>query len=235
MRETPDLVSSAESYANRFAGPVGEYLLSVQNDAIVELARPWAPGTVLDVGGGHAQLCAPLLESGFRVTILGSRTESLARARRLFGSRISYVTGELTDPPCADGSFDIVIAIRMLAHIRDVPALISGLCRVARHAVILDYPAAWSMNLAEPLLYSLKRRLEGDTRRYRLFRKREIVDLLGEHGFARTDAIPQFFWPMVLHRSLRRPAISRLLESLPRSVRLTRLLGSPVCLRAVRG
>jgi 2-polyprenyl-3-methyl-5-hydroxy-6-metoxy-1,4-benzoquinol methylase len=234
MRELPDLESSTEEYANRFAGAVGEYLLEVQTRAILDLARPWFGSTVLDVGGGHAQLCRPLLDSGCRVALLGSEAVCFARAQRLFGTRIQYLEGDLTDPPAADQSFDVVIAIRMLAHIRDDGRFVTGLCRVARHAVIVDYPAAWSVNAATPLLFGLKKVVEGDTRQYRRYRTGRLTALFRENGFHSFRTSRQFFWPMVLHRALNRPRLSRVLEWAPATGQLTRLLGSPVCLRAIR-
>jgi hypothetical protein len=68
VRECPDIESSTDEYAARFDGPGGEHLLDVQNRAVMRLARPWLGRSILDVGGGHAQLCRPLLDARCSVT-----------------------------------------------------------------------------------------------------------------------------------------------------------------------
>ena len=70
--ETPDLESSTDEYAQRFAGPVGDYFLEVQTEAVRKLMPSPVGCSVLDVGGGHAQLAGPLVEAGYDVTILAS-------------------------------------------------------------------------------------------------------------------------------------------------------------------
>lgn len=232
--ETPDIASSTDDYARRFAGRVGAYLLEVQNHAILELLAPWRGGSVLDVGGGHAQLCGPLLGAGCRVTVLGSNQGCFERVRRLHGAVVECVEGDLLAPPFAEQSFDVVIAIRMLAHLEDAEGFIAGLCRTARHAVIVDYPELMSINALTPLLYGLKKKFEGNTRTFRMYRAPWLRQEFAGRGFGRPTAMGQFFWPMVLHRALGRLALCRVLEAPPRRLGLTRLFGSPICLRVSR-
>ena len=234
VRECPDIESSTEEYAQRFEGPAGEYLLQVQNEAVLRLSKPWSGGKVLDVGGGHAQLCLPLLDAKCEVTVLGSEASCLQRPRQIARERISCIVGNLLEPPFPDQSFDLVIAIRMLAHIRDTGRFIRELCRVARHAVVVDYPEIRSINAITPALYGLKKKLEGDTRRYHTYRGRALTSLFAENGFGKPKALNQFFWPMVVHRKIGRPAASKILEVLPRALGLTAWFGSPVLLRTTR-
>ncbi len=97
--ETPDIASSTDDYARRFAGSAGAYLLAVQNRAILDLLTPRSGGTVLDVGGGHAQLCGPLLDAGYTVTVLGSDESCFGRVHRLYGGQVRCVKGDLLAPP----------------------------------------------------------------------------------------------------------------------------------------
>ncbi|MDQ2673475.1 MAG: methyltransferase, partial [Chloroflexota bacterium] len=72
-REDADVESSSEAYARRFAGPVGQWFLELQARLTLESLAGLPPGaTILDVGGGHAQLAPPLVEAGYRVTVVGS-------------------------------------------------------------------------------------------------------------------------------------------------------------------
>ena len=232
--ETPDIASSTDDYARRFAGPTGAYLLAVQNQAILKLLSPWRGGTVLDVGGGHAQLCGPLLDAGYTVTVLGSDESCFERVHRLYGEQVRCVTGDLLAPSFPEQTFDVVVSIRMLAHIEDAEGFITGLCRTARHSVIIDYPEVFSINALAPLLYGLKKKFEGNTRTFRLYRAAWLKTAFAAQGFGHPTAHGQFFWPMVLHRALTRPRLSQALEAPPRVLGLTGLFGSPICLRMRR-
>jgi SAM-dependent methyltransferase len=234
VSETPDVASSTDGYAARFTGPAGEYLLAVQTEAIRKLSKDARGGTVLDVGGGHAQLAGLFLERGCGVTILGSDQSCFVRPTRYFDNVVKCVEGDLLDPPFPDRSFDLVVAIRMLAHLSAARRFVQGLCRVARRAVIVDYPDLRSFNALVPVLYGAKEKIEGNTRTYRSYRRRELLEWFRAEGFGNPRSVGQFFWPMVLHRKLGRPSLSRGLERLPRALLLDRLFGSPVLLRVDR-
>jgi SAM-dependent methyltransferase len=234
-RETPDIESSSADYAGRFAGPVGAWFLEVQAAHALALLSPWPGAKVLDVGGGHAQLVGPLSRAGHKVTVLGSTPECGLRPAGLDPpAPHCFVTGDLLQLPFADGGFDVVTAFRMLAHVQDWPRFLAELCRVARHAVVVDYPELRSMNFLAERLFAAKLAVEKNTRPFRCFHGKDLHQVLTGHGFRHLSARPQFFWPMALHRGLRRPVTSRGLEGLARGLGLTKLLGSPVILRAAR-
>jgi hypothetical protein len=67
-----------------------------------------------------------------------------------------------------------------------------------------------------------------------VFRDRDVRDALAANGFEVTARRPEFFFPMALHRALGRAALARGLEGAARAAQLTRVLGSPVVLRAER-
>ncbi len=106
--------------------------------------------------------------------------------------------------------------------------------RLARAAVVVDYPTRRSVNAAADLLFGLKKGVEGNTRPFTVFRDAEIEGAFAEHGFAPTGRRPQFFFPMALHRGLRSAGLARGLEGAASALGLTRALGSPVILRLER-
>ena len=61
-----------------------------------------------------------------------------------------------------------------------------------------------------------------------------LVALFERNGFSKPEAYAQFFWPMVVHRAIGAPAVSRVLEGVPRAIGLTGAFGSPILLRTVR-
>ncbi|MEA2693933.1 MAG: hypothetical protein QOJ16_3320 [Acidobacteriota bacterium] len=233
--ETADVETSSDGYARRFAGAVGEHFLAVQARATLDLLAPWPGGTVLDVGGGHAQLAAPLALRGFRVTVAGSSEDCRARLDRLLPAEaFDFRATDLLALPFPDRSFDAVLAFRLLPHAERWRELLAEMCRVARHAVIVDYPDLRSFNLLTGALFGAKKRVEGNTRPYRCFTRREVTAELARHGFGRPVLRPQFFVPMVVHRAVGKAGFSRAVEGVSGALGLTRAFGSPIILRAER-
>jgi len=234
-REDADVETSSEGYARRFAGPVGRFFLERQAEATVDLLRPFPGASVLDVGGGHAQVTGPLVAAGHAVTVLGSQASCEARVREWTQTgRVRFVAGDLLAPPIPDRSHDVVLSFRLLPHVRRWPELVAALSRLSRLAVVVDYPTRRSVNAAADLFFGLKKGVEGNTRPFTVFSDAEIEQAFAAHGFAPTGRRPQFFFPMALHRGLGSAGLARGLEGAASGLGLTRALGSPVILRLER-
>ncbi|CAN5293078.1 hypothetical protein BH24PSE2_BH24PSE2_12670 [soil metagenome] len=233
--ETPDIETASDDYATRFQGRAGRYFLDAQAAAIQTVLDGFKGHTVLDVGGGHGQLTDLLLESGYDVTILSSDQSCYERFRRVHpGASVRQDVGDLLGLPYPDRAFDLVVSVRLLSHIERWPHLLAELARVARRSVVVDYPSKWSLNALTPLLFVLKKRIEGNTRTYTSFTARDLERVLAEHGFRPAGISKQFFLPMFIHRALDANAAARGAEAVARAARFTHLLGSPVILRADR-
>ncbi len=205
-------------------------MLAVQQRLTVSLLRSYGPErSILDVGGGHGQLAVPLCREGHQVTVLGSAAECARRLRpALETGRCRFLVGNVIGLPFADRSFDLAISFRLLTHCRQWPVLIAELCRVARQAVIVDYPTSQSVNRLAPALFAAKKKVEVNTRLWRLFTHAEVRRAFGEQGFTEGRLKKQFFLPMVVHRMLKCRPLSAGLEAVSRAAGLTRLAGSPV-------
>lgn len=227
--ETADIETSSDAYAARFAGPVGEWMLGVQERITVSMLVGMPGATVLDVGGGHGQLALPLCRLGFRVTVLGS-DEGCARrlAPVLADGTCKFVAGNVVALPFPQDAFDVVISFRLLPHCAAWPVLLREMARVARRVVVVDYPASQGFNALAPALFGAKKKLEGNTREWRMFTHTEVDGELARHGMTLQRREGQFFLPMVLHRALRCYGLSNGLETLCRGMGLTRRWGSPV-------
>ena len=233
VRETPDIETASEAYARRFSGAAGRYLRGEQEAAIRAVLADFNGGTVLDVGGGHAQLTGLLRSLAGDVLVFGSDTRGLERVRRDYPD-CATATGDLLALPFANRSFDVVVAVRLVPHVRDWTRLLSELCRVARSTIVVDYPRTAGFNGLTPLLFPLKKRLEGNTRHYRNFRDAEIDEVLHVCGFEPRERRAQFLLPMVAHRRANGFVALRGFERAAKFLHLTQTLGSPVILRADR-
>ncbi len=231
--ETADIETASEEYAARFRGASGQWMLDVQERITLEFLEDRPDATILDVGGGHGQLSVPLCRKGHRVTVVGSAESCRLRLRDILDSgRCAFQVANVIELPFEDNSFDVVICFRLLTHCERWPELIAELCRVARERVIVDYPTSQSLNKIAPMLFKAKKRIEKNTRTWRLFKHEEVYAEFGERRFELTREKAQFFLPMVLHRALKSKALSAGMEAVCRKVGLTRLWGSPVIMEA---
>ena len=226
--ENADVHASSDEYARRFLGGVGDWMLKTQENALTSML-PSHVRTVLDIGGGHGQIALPLSRLGRSVTILGSSPVCAHRMRdEIENGSISFKCGNLVELPFGDRSFDGVVSFRLMSHCTAWRRLIAEMCRVADSAVLFDYPVWCSSNALTPLFFSIKRRIEGNTRSYTIFTTRELEREFRLHGFTRVAMRKQFFFPMGIHRALKRPGLSRMIEGVARALLLTKVFGSPV-------
>lgn len=235
-REQADVETASAGYARRFAGPVGAWFLEVQARATLELLKPFPRASVLDVGGGHGQVAPALLAAGHSLTVLGSNADACSDLLRplVDSRRVPFVATDLLATGLPDRAFEVVLAYRLLPHVARWPELVAELCRLARHAVIVDYPTRRSVNAVAEAFFGMKKGVEGNTRPFLVFREAEIAGAFARARFRETGRRPQFFFPMALHRGLGRAGVSRALEGVAGGLGLRGALGSPVILRCER-
>ncbi len=236
--ETPDIETSSDSYRRRFSGEVGAFFLDEQRHGAAKLlAGLPSSSRVLDVGGGHGQLTEFLLKAGHRVCVHGSASSCLERVRSdtvACDSRPQPAVSNLWRLPFRDGSFDLVTAVRVLAHVVRWRAFIDELTRVSRRAVLVDYAPWSSANVLAPILFHVKHRIEGNTRPFFCYTGSSLAGAFRRNGFARVKTHKQFWAPMGVHRMMGSGSLSSGIERVGRSVGLTRLIGSPVLMLAER-
>ena len=233
-RDAPDLISSTDEYARRFDGPVGEYFLQVQRETVGRML-PESAEHVLDVGGGHGQLVGAMVDRGIDVTVFATNDCCRPRLDRLVGAENYQLrTGDLLDLPLDDKKFDVVLAFRLLSHLDRWEQFLGEICRIAKQAVIFDYPDFRSVNRFSNHMFAIKQGIEKNTaRRFRCFHNRQLVAALHSQSFQVSSIYRQFLFPMALHRGMGIALISRMIEAIARVTGLTSVFGSPVIVKAV--
>ena len=232
--EAPDIETASAEYAARFEGPAGQFLLAAQESAVRALLAPYAGQTLLEIGGGHGQLLRVYAALDLKVTLHGSRQSCFDRLSGPEFERVDCLVGPYFELGLPDRSFDVVVAIRLVMHEREWQRLLKEMCRVARKAVIIDYASTRSLNAVGPLLFKVKKKLEGNTRNYLSFSRDQLAQVLDRSGFNVLAEERELFLPTVVHRKLGANAMLRSTEKLCRTIGLTGALGSPVILRAQR-
>ena len=232
--ETADIHASSDEYAARFGNAIGAWMLGAQERALFKLVDSECT-TVIDVGGGHGQIALPLAHTERSVTVVGSSPVCAQRLSTYIESgTISFKTANLIELPYGDRAFNLATSFRLISHCTAWRTLVAELCRVSDHAVIIDYPVWFSVNILTPLLFTIKRYIEGNTRTYRMFSTLELAREFKKNGFRLERSEKMFMWPMALHRAIKNPSISAKLEAPARWFGLTRLFGSPVVAKFVR-
>lgn len=236
LAEDADMDTSSEDYARRFTGAVGRWFVETQARITLKVLGALPMGaSILDVGGGHAQIAPPLIDAGYEVTVVGSDPVCSARLQPWISTgRCRFEVADLRALRFPDASFDAVVCFRLLPHSVSWKNLIRELCRIARRSVVLDYPSVRSVNILSAQLFDMKRGIERNTRRFITFSPREVHAAFVDCGFVVGVEYPQFLVPMVLHRLANQPLFSRAIEVPGRIFGLTRWFGSPVIARADR-
>ena len=78
----------------------------------------------------------------------------------------------------------------------------------------------------------MKKKFEKNTRTYRNFSRKEIIEEFRKNNFGNLTIKPEFFLPMVVHRAIKNVPFLKSVEKLFSLFGLTKLFGSPVVLRA---
>ena len=231
--ETADIETSSEDYAMRFSGDIGNYFLSVQTNLTLGLLNNPRIKTILDIGGGHAQLAVPLVKNGYEVTVVGSDESCRTRLDRFLEfNQFEFKVCDILNLPFENNSFDAVLAFRLLPHVSRWKSLVEEMCRVSNKIIILDYPDIRSFNILYKFMFRIKKILEGNTRPFNLFSRKQIGKEIKRYGFSRIVYKSEFFIPMVTHRFLKSVVFAQTSEYLFRMIGVTRLFGSPIILRA---
>jgi ubiquinone/menaquinone biosynthesis C-methylase UbiE len=236
--DQPDIETSSDNYARRFAGETGSYFLATQQEIVLSfLPQNPAPLKILEVGGGHGQLTPALLAAGHQVVVHGSSPACRERIASLLHDnpeQLSFTTADLCNLPFAAQSFDVVTALRLLPHILHTEAFIAQLCKLSKSQVIFDYAPLAGFNVLTPLLFPIKKMIEKNTREYFCHTERYLGGILEKQGFAAVATEGQFVIPMGIHRALKNVSLSRKAEDLLRSLHLHDWLGAPRILSARR-
>src|SRR3954452_25555395 len=116
--EDADIGTSSEDYERRFADDVGRWFVETQARLTLSVLGALPMGaSILDVGGGHAQIAPPLIEAGYEVTVVGSDPVCAARLRPwIEAGRCRFHVADLQRLPYPDAGFAAVLCYRLLPH-----------------------------------------------------------------------------------------------------------------------
>ena len=224
--------------ARRFGGPIGDLVARGQADVLANMLGPVQGRRIIDVGTGTGRGAFLLAAAGARVTGIDASEEMLAIARsraREMHAAVEFTVGDAHKVEFADRSFDIAVSLRVLMHTPRWRQCIGELCRVADHAVVLDYPSGRSVALLESIARRLLHPFKLAAEPYRVFLDGQIRSELARHGFRITATHRQFVLPIAVHKAVGSARFTTVAEQWLARVGLLHLFGSPVTIYAERG
>jgi ubiquinone/menaquinone biosynthesis C-methylase UbiE len=231
--------ANAQSFdARRFGGPIGDLVARGQADVLADMLGPIQGRRILDVGTGTGRAAFLLASAGAQVTGVDASEQMLAIARERAVREqvaIDFSPGDAHALAFPDRAFDIVVSLRVLMHTPRWRQCIAELCRVADHAVVIDYPALCSTALLQSLTRKLLHPVGLSSEPYRVFTDGAIARELARYGFLITDVHRQFVLPIAVHKAIGSPTFTERSEGWLARVGLLRLFGSPVTVYASRG
>ncbi len=144
--------SMAKRYDQWFLSPMGRYVEEVENQLILDLLRPQAGESVLDVGCGTGNHLVLFRQLGLDVCGVDPSEPMLEVAREKLGKAAELRLASAEDLPYEDNAFDIVTLISSMEFAEPLHAL-SEAVRVARSRVFVGVLNSFSAN-------GLQRRME---------------------------------------------------------------------------
>ena len=141
--ETPDVVIGNHYHKYGGGNPLIRFLtdrfLAAFDGLLAGVAADPAVGQVLEVGCGEGEIADRLAARFDQVAALDLPDAGL---RREWAKRrgVIFVHGDAGRLPYADASFDLVVAVEVLEHLRDPDRGLEELARVTRRHLLLSVP-----------------------------------------------------------------------------------------------
>jgi ubiquinone/menaquinone biosynthesis C-methylase UbiE len=184
----------AESYEEWFATPLGAFVDGKEKELILNLLRPQADETILEVGSGTGYFLRTVSRSGAHCVGIEPSLDMLAVATSRPHRSIDYVGGRGESLPFRDGCFDGLLYMTTLEFVQDVDAALQEVRRVVRPGGRLVFGV---LNADGPWVRA-RRREGGLWTEARFYRPAELEALLSTLVPVQIDYCvhipPQVYW-----------------------------------------
>lgn len=216
-----------------FGGPVGEYFKRAQENLVLDLID-MENASLLDVGTGTGRIAVPIAGKCAKVVGVDASMKMIERARqRAIGkNNLHFHLADAHCLPFADDSFDYAVSFRTLMHFKNWRQVIGELCRVSRRYVIIDFPPTIGAAIIESAYHRVLHLVRPSVQAYTTFLVSEMKREFRANQFRIVTVERQIAFPFKLHRKINHLGFTKATEAMCRSIGATRLIGSPVLLKA---
>ena len=221
----------------RFGGPIGALLLEGQERVLGDFLGEMNNRRIIDVGTGTGRVALVLARRGAHVTAVDASAEMLETARRRAaeeGLAVSFDRDDAHALHFPSRAFDHAVSLRVLMHAPDWRRCLGELCRLARHRVVVDFPALASAAALQAVTRRAVQAMGRNVEAYRVFRLQTITREFEQHGFRVCRVHRQFVLPIALHKLIGSLSFTVAVERALAAAGILRLVGSPVTIVAER-
>jgi ubiquinone/menaquinone biosynthesis C-methylase UbiE len=223
--------------SERFGSAIGEFIKQTQERIVFSTLPDVSGWRVIDIGAGTGRFTIAFLDRGSDVTACDASAEMLnvLQSKIAKGSRsVQTETIDAQELTFPDKSFDCAVSFRLLMHVIDWQKALSEICRVSKDWVVFDFPARRGFLRLTPLFHFLRKPFSNNLQAYKILSLPEVQQILRSNNFNIVSQDDGYFLPIVVHRMMRSPGLSRTVEKAFAGIRLTKLFGSPVTIFARR-
>lgn len=229
--------ATARSFdAERFGGPIGDWIRSSQERAVFSVLPDDISGwDVVDVGAGTGRFTIPFLEAGAGVTACDASGEMLkVLMEKTENPRLRIQTIDAHQLDFPDHVFDCALAFRILMHVIDWRRSLSEVLRVSRNWVIFDLPPRRGFLILVPVWHRIQQIFHKNVQTYQTISVAEVRRILEQNEYEVIHIDHGFFLPLVVHRFFGSVRWARYFEGIFLKIGLTRCFGSPLTVFARR-
>jgi SAM-dependent methyltransferase len=131
------------------AHPTSCSIIERENRLLVDMLRPHAGDSLLEIGCGVGNTLSFLCDFGLRLTGLDPSAPMIDIARQRTGRRVEYHKGTAEDLPFDDNEFHYVIFAGALEFVEDPSRAVAEACRVAKEKLFVGAVNRWAFRAAE--------------------------------------------------------------------------------------
>lgn len=144
----------AQNYAQSIQKKRNHCMVALESQLMLNLLKPSAGESILDIGCGTGTSIMPLLENGLNVTGIDPSPYMLDIASDNFGQKVDLYRGFAEDLPFDDNSFNYASFFTTLEFVDDPAKAIEEACRVAKDKVFIGFLNSYAIK-------GIQRRLQG--------------------------------------------------------------------------
>lgn len=186
----------------RFSDHAGREEDRKSRSLISEFAGSWIDRNVLEVGCGSGRISEVLAEGSHSLTLCDISAQMLTEASRRVNSKfpsvdVSLAKGSVYELPFASSSFDCLVSINVLTHIRDLEGALSEFRRILRPggSLIFSISNRNSLYLPAALVVNRRGRAFGHDVPSFWHSRRSAVSIMGALGFLDVETRGMFHVP----------------------------------------
>lgn len=179
--------------------PLQRFLIKNFNKSLISLIEPLSPKTILDVGCGEGFILNELTlkHVGQKIEGVDNSKTALSLGKKLF-PRLSLKYADIYHLPYQNNSFDLVVCLEVLEHLKNPEKALDEILRVSKGSVIISVPNEPFFRISNLLRGKNLARWGNDTQHINHWNPSSFKEFLKKQGVSSRQIKFPFPWIMIL-------------------------------------